>query len=119
MGQVQVSRRGNGAYIAHQSCITARQAVDRGVKVHFMNIGQPDIPTPQGMLDAYRDFDESVLAYAPSDGFLAYREKLAEYTTIYRHLPRSQPMISLSLLGALRRFYSRWQRSPIPATGYW
>jgi aspartate aminotransferase len=44
-----------------------------------MNIGQPDIPTPKGMLDAYRNYDERVLAYAPSDGFPEYREKLTGY----------------------------------------
>ena len=88
MGQVQVSRRGGTVPTSpiRKLASLARQAVDRGVKVHFMNIGQPDIPTPQGMLDAYRHFDEAVLAYAPSDGFVSYREKLAAY---YNDLPAS------------------------------
>ncbi len=51
----------------------------RGTIVHHLNIGQPDIETPACMLEAYRNYDERVIAYAPSDGFLPYREKLAEY----------------------------------------
>ena len=116
MGQVQVSRGRNGAYIAHQTLSLARQAVDGGESC-FMNIGQPDIPTPRRL--TLPRFDESVLAYAPAMGFSRIEKSSPNTTTIYRHLPRSQPMISLSLLGALRRFYSRWQRSPIPVTGYW
>jgi aspartate aminotransferase len=53
----------------------------RGLVVHHLNIGQPDIETPVGMLDAYRRYDEKVIAYAPSDGYLAYRERLAHYYT--------------------------------------
>ena len=57
----------------------ADEARSRGITVHQLNIGQPDIDTPKGMLDAYRALDDSVIAYAPSDGFLDYREKLAAY----------------------------------------
>ena len=53
----------------------------RGVTVHQLNIGQPDIATPPAMVAAYQRYDEKVLAYAPSDGFRAYREKLARYYT--------------------------------------
>ena len=57
----------------------AQAARDRGIVVHHLNIGQPDLPTPRQMVDAYRSYDEQVLAYAPSDGYLSYREKLAAY----------------------------------------
>ena len=57
----------------------ASTSVDRGADVLFLNIGQPDIPTPRGMINAYRNYDETVLAYAPSDGFAEYREALAKY----------------------------------------
>lgn len=57
----------------------ADAARKRGVVVHHLNIGQPDIATPTAMLDAYRSYDERVLAYAPSDGFEAYRVALAGY----------------------------------------
>jgi aspartate aminotransferase len=51
----------------------------RGIVVHHLNIGQPDIETPPAMVTAYQRYDEKVLAYAPSDGFRAYRDKLARY----------------------------------------
>ena len=57
----------------------ADAAKARGVVVHHLNIGQPDIETPAGMIAAYQAYDEKILAYAPSDGFRAYREKLAAY----------------------------------------
>ncbi len=40
----------------------------RGVTVYPLNIGQPDIPTPQPIRDAIRSFDQEVLAYSPSQG---------------------------------------------------
>ncbi len=54
-------------------------AKQRGLKVYQLNIGQPDIPTPQPMLDAYHSFSEKVLAYGPSQGLDAYRQGLVEY----------------------------------------
>ncbi len=54
-------------------------AKKRGLKVYQLNIGQPDIPTPQEMIDAYHSFSEKVLAYGPSQGLDAYREGLVEY----------------------------------------
>jgi aspartate aminotransferase len=50
-----------------------------GKKVYHLNIGQPDIPTPKGMLDAIRNIDFDVWAYTPSEGTLTYRTKLTEY----------------------------------------
>lgn len=57
----------------------ADEARARGVHVHHLNIGQPDLPTPKTMLDAYRAFDEQTLAYSPSQGLRVYREALAEF----------------------------------------
>lgn len=57
----------------------AEAARERGRTVLPLNIGQPDIATPAAMIEAYRRYDERVLAYAPSDGYRAYREKLATY----------------------------------------
>ncbi|MCB5247560.1 MAG: pyridoxal phosphate-dependent aminotransferase [Candidatus Cloacimonetes bacterium] len=54
-------------------------AKQRGLKVYQLNIGQPDIPTPQPMLDAYHSFSEKVLAYGPSQGLDAYRNGLVDY----------------------------------------
>jgi len=50
-----------------------------GKKVFHLNIGQPDIETPAGMLDAIKNIDFKVWAYTPSEGTLSYRKKLTEY----------------------------------------
>ena len=50
-----------------------------GKKVYHLNIGQPDIETPAGMLNAIKNIDFKVWAYTPSEGTLTYREKLTEY----------------------------------------
>ena len=50
-----------------------------GKKVYHLNIGQPDIETPEGMLDAIKHIDFKVRAYTPSEGTLSYRKKLTEY----------------------------------------
>ena len=57
----------------------ANEAKARGVKVYHLNIGQPDLPTPQVALDSLKTVDRSVLEYSPSPGFLSLREKLAGY----------------------------------------
>ena len=54
----------------------ANEAVARGVKVYRLNIGQPDIPTPEVGLDAMRNLDRSILEYSPSEGLLSLRRKL-------------------------------------------
>ena len=50
-----------------------------GKKVYHLNIGQPDIETPEGMLNAIKHIDFKVWAYTASEGTLAYRTKLVEY----------------------------------------
>ena len=57
----------------------ANDAKARGVKVYHLNIGQPDLPTPQKALDALKTIDRNVLEYSPSQGFLSLREKLVKY----------------------------------------
>ncbi|RZL15043.1 MAG: pyridoxal phosphate-dependent aminotransferase [Pedobacter sp.] len=57
----------------------ADKAKKEGKKVFHLNIGQPDIETPEGMLNAIKNIDFKVWAYTPSEGTLAYRTKLAEY----------------------------------------
>lgn len=57
----------------------ADQAKKDGKKVFHLNIGQPDIATPTGMLNAIKNIDFNVWAYTPSEGTLNYREKLAQY----------------------------------------
>lgn len=57
----------------------ADKAKQEGKKVYYLNIGQPDIPTPPNMIDAIRGVDFKVWAYTPSEGTLSYRSKLSEY----------------------------------------
>lgn len=54
-------------------------AKQRGVKVYHLNIGQPDLPTPQEGLDALKKIDRTTLEYSPSEGLLSLRQKLMEY----------------------------------------
>jgi len=51
----------------------------RGLRVYHLNIGQPDLPTPQVAIDAIRNIDRTILEYSPSDGNRSYREKLVHY----------------------------------------
>lgn len=61
----------------------ANDAKARGVKVYHLNIGQPDLPTPQKALDALQNVGRQVLEYSPSQGFLSLREKLVDYYSRY------------------------------------
>lgn len=56
----------------------AEKAKKAGKTVYHLNIGQPDIETPQVALDAIRNFDHQVIEYSHSAGFESYRTKLAE-----------------------------------------
>ena len=62
----------------------ANDAKSRGVKVYHLNIGQPDLPTPQKAIDALGHVDRKVLEYSPSQGFLSLREKLVNYYKRFR-----------------------------------
>ena len=62
----------------------ANDAKARGVKVYHLNIGQPDLPTPQKAIEALSHVDRKVLEYSPSQGFLSLREKLVNYYKRFR-----------------------------------
>jgi aspartate aminotransferase len=53
-------------------------AKKEGVHVYHLNIGQPDIKTPEAMIHAYAEAPD-IIAYGPSDGVASYREKLVDY----------------------------------------
>ncbi len=57
----------------------AENAVKNGKKVYYLNIGQPDIKTPQVALDAIKNNDLSVLEYSHSAGFQSLRDGMANY----------------------------------------
>ena len=61
----------------------ATEAAARGTKIYHLNIGQPDLKTPEVGLEVLRHIDRSVLEYSPSQGFLSYREKLVKYYAHY------------------------------------
>ncbi len=62
----------------------ADAAKARGVKVYHLNIGQPDLNSPEVGLEALKRIDRKVLEYSPSDGFLSLRHKLVEYYAQYQ-----------------------------------
>ena len=51
----------------------------KGLKVYHLNIGQPDILTPEVALQALKNIDRKILEYSPSEGHKSFREKLAGY----------------------------------------
>ena len=73
----------------------AAAAKERGVHVYHLNIGQPDLPTPEEGLEALRHIDRRVLEYSPSQGFKGYREKLTKYYERYNiHLTADDIIIT-------------------------
>lgn len=54
----------------------------RGIEVLHLNIGQPDLLTPEAGLEAIKNYNEPYIAYSNSAGNLSLRTKLAEYYTL-------------------------------------
>ena len=61
----------------------AEEAKSKGIKVYRLNIGQPDIPTPETAFSAIRNIGDKVIEYSHSAGNESYRRKLAEF---YRNI---------------------------------
>jgi len=57
----------------------ADEAKRRGIKIYHLNIGQPDIKTPENVARKLKEIDLDVLAYTKSQGTDSYRAKLSEY----------------------------------------
>jgi aspartate aminotransferase len=57
----------------------AENAKKLGTKVYHLNIGQPDIKTPEVALNAVKNADIKILEYSHSAGFESYRTKLSQY----------------------------------------
>lgn len=77
----------------------AEQAKRRGVHVYHLNIGQPDIPTPDEALAAIREIDVRTIAYTHSAGIGSYREALARFYT-ERGLPLTGDQIIVTTGGS-------------------
>ena len=74
----------------------AMKAKAKGIKVYHLNIGQPDLPTPQVGLDALQHIDREILEYSPSQGNQSYREKLVGYYRKYNILVDAEDIIITS-----------------------
>ena len=61
----------------------ADAAKRNGIKVYHLNIGQPDIKTPECALEAIRNIDRDILEYSPSQGYKSLRTKLVAYYSEY------------------------------------
>jgi aspartate aminotransferase len=57
----------------------ANKAKAKGIKVYHLNIGQPDLPTPQVAMESLKHVNRKVLEYSPSEGILSFRKKLVQY----------------------------------------
>jgi aspartate aminotransferase len=68
--------------------VYAEAAKKRGTKVYHLNIGQPDIETPKEFWEAVKAIDQKVLAYSPSNGFEALRERYARYFAEKCNIPQ-------------------------------
>jgi len=64
----------------------ADAAKAKGIRVFHLNIGDPDIPTPQAVIDTFHNYREKVLSYGPAQGFLELRQAVARYFGNY-HIP--------------------------------
>ena len=61
----------------------ADQAIARGIKVYFINIGDTDVPTPLPVREAFHAFNDNVLSYGPAQGSLELRQAIADYFGYY------------------------------------
>ena len=73
----------------------AYAAEDRGMKIYRLNIGQPDLPTPQKALDILKNVDRTTLEYSPSQGYKSLRSALVNYYERYQiHLTADEIIIT-------------------------
>ena len=81
----QISIRGNEmpASPIRKLAPLSDAAKQRGIHVYHLNIGQPDLPTPQCAINAIRNIDRKILEYSPSAGFRSLREKMVGYYAKY------------------------------------
>jgi aspartate aminotransferase len=57
----------------------AEIAKKKGHKVYHLNIGQPDIKSPEIAIEAIKNIDLNIIEYGPSAGYESYRKKLAQF----------------------------------------
>ncbi len=83
---LQISKRGEEmpASPIRKLAPLAYAAEDEGVKIYRLNIGQPDLPTPQKALDVLKSIDRTTFEYSPSQGYRSLREALVGYYDRYQ-----------------------------------
>ena len=81
MHELQISNRGieMPASPIRKLAPLAYAAEDRGIKIYRLNIGQPDLPTPQKALDVLKNVDRKTLEYSPSQDHRSLRKALVKY----------------------------------------
>lgn len=57
---------------------------NKGIKIYRLNIGQPDLPSPQNALDVLKTIDRTTLEYSPSQGYRSLRDALVGYYERYQ-----------------------------------
>jgi len=77
----------------------AEEAKRKGRRVYHLNIGQPDIHTPQVALDAVKNFKGNIIEYSHSAGNESYRKKLAAYYN-HLHIPISYEEVIITTGGS-------------------
>jgi aspartate aminotransferase len=77
----------------------ADAAMARGLRVYFINIGDPDIPTPQPIMDAVHGFEQKILSYGPAQGFLELRQAVAAYFGSYK-IPLTEDNVIITTGGS-------------------
>jgi len=78
---MQISRRGHDIQASPIRKLKpyADKAQAKGIHIYFLNIGDPDIPTPKPILDEVRSYNDKILSYGPAQGFLELRQAIAGY----------------------------------------
>jgi len=80
----------------------AEAARARGLKIYPLNIGQPDIETPEVALNAVHNFQDKVIAYSHSAGVISLRQKLvAYYKTVNINLTAEEIIVAAGASEAL------------------
>ncbi|HHF52194.1 MAG TPA: aminotransferase class I/II-fold pyridoxal phosphate-dependent enzyme, partial [Candidatus Aminicenantes bacterium] len=77
----------------------ADQAISEGVRVYFINIGQPDIKTPDPVWNAFKKGKEEVLEYGPAQGILDLRKSIAGYFNLY-NIPVTHENVIITIGGS-------------------
>jgi aspartate aminotransferase len=77
----------------------ADDAIKRGIHVYFINIGQPDIATPEPVWEAIKNYGEEVLSYGPAQGFIELREAIAHYFVDY-NIPLTAENVIITVGGS-------------------